>query len=398
MRPYPAIRMTARASHAVEALRRLSGIRLRQVYCTLQCVMCAAVVTVITTSRATAEPRALAQSARLYRVARAPETAQVERLRGRAQERTNEGLRAFPGGFRAICERTQALPLPADNPAVQQGRRRALQLLARQAVTRKLRLDAALLELDRARALAPHDPDVGLLRVRVLSLWEDPVSLEPCRVRDRSAEAAHALRELLTRTPELRSSESLLELGLLFARHGAYAEAAAAYRRSIALALDPQACGVAYGQLAEVTMLAGDPARARPLYQHALRHISKGPDAARLSIGLAVALTRLGEHTQAVQQARGALEQSDRSLSPLGPDQVLFDPAEERAIYEAIALEALAQLQPETKTQSLQSAAERYTAFLSEAGPTHIYRLAAEADLNRVVDELSLTRNEVGER
>jgi tetratricopeptide (TPR) repeat protein len=362
--------------------------------CTLQCVL---YLGVDMPTRAHAEPRALSQAARLYRIARAPDSRSVERLLDRAEARTDEGLRAFPGGFRAICERTQALPLPADNPAVQEGRRRALGLLARQAVTRRLRLEAALLELDRARALAPNDPAISLARVRVLALWEDPGSLPTCRVRNRAAEAAQVLGELLRGFPELRSSERLYELGMLLARQGAYGEAAAAYRQAIALAFDAESRSAAYGQLAEVTMLAGDPAEARRHYLRALRNTPKGPEAARLTFGLAVASSRLGEHAQALEHATRALEQSDHSLDPLGPDQVQFDPAEERAVYEAIALEALAQLRPDQKARSLQAAAERYTTFLTESPPANLYRLAAEADLSRITAERSRPTGHLGD-
>lgn len=349
---------------------------------------CALLWTITLPAPLYAEARPLTHSAHSYRAARAPDSTRIERLLQEAADHARDGQRALPGGFRLMCERTLALPLPVDNPAVQEGRRRALTLLARQALARRARIDAALQELERAERLDPRDAEVTRTRARMLALWEEPASIEQCEVHGRAADAADALRALHREHPELRSSDTWFELGGLLARTGAHADAAAAYRQAIALAFDPSERSAAYARLAEATMLDGDAHAALAHYERALANIEAGPDAALVRFGLAVALDRAGEQDAALEQAVLALEQAERSLDVLGPDSVLFEPPFERAIYEGLAHEALAQVRPETRVASLQTAAQRYSTFLSQVDRDHVYRNAAEADLRRVLAQL----------
>jgi hypothetical protein len=107
-----------------------------------------------------------------------------------------------------------------------------------------------------------------------------------------------------------------------------------------------------------------------------------------LHFGLAVALDRTGEHAAAIEEAVEAMEASERSLDVLAPDNVDFEPANERYVYQALAHEALAQLKPEERASALEAAAESYAAFLTRVDANHLYRNAAEADLRSVVAQL----------
>jgi tetratricopeptide (TPR) repeat protein len=335
-----------------------------------------------------AEDKPLEQSPWLYRIARSAHGAEVESLLAHADGYVASALRAFPTSFRIICERTQELRLSVDSPAVRKGRSRALALFSQQALARRDALDRALADLERARRLEPDDFEIARARVRVLALWEEPGSIERCEVRQRTAAAIDALRTLHALRPEQVSSGSSFELGGLLARSGDYEGAAVAYRHAIALAFEDVERSSAYAQLAQVTMLAGDAAAALPYYQRALASAAPGRASAILRFGLAVALDRLGEHAAALEQAVLALEASERSLDVLAPDNVQFEPASERFVYEALAHEALAQLMPEAKALSLEAAAESYAAFLTRVDGSHLYRNAAEADLRAVVTQL----------
>lgn len=354
------------------------------------CVMWA-VATLSFHVRADAKP--LEQSPWLYRIARSVHGAEVDALLDRAEDHLDTALRAFPTSFRTICERTQELRLSVDSPAVRKGRSRALALFSQQALVRRDALDRALSDLDRARRLEPNDPEIARARVRALALWEEPGSLERCDVKQRTAAAIDALRELHALRPQEVASGSLFELGGLLARQADYAAAAAAYRRAVSLAFDDSDRSVAYAQLAQVTMLSGDAAAALPDYQRALATAAPGRASALLHFGLAVALDRLGEHPAALQQAVLALEASERSLDVLAPDNVQFEPAAERYVYQALAHEAMAQLMPEAKALSLEAAAESYAAFLTRVDASHLYRNAAEADLRAVVAQLGAAGN-----
>ncbi|HKP56061.1 MAG TPA: hypothetical protein VJV78_05065 [Polyangiales bacterium] len=339
-------------------------------------------------SAAVAQTRPLAQSAVLYRIARAPEAERAKTHVLRAERQLAIGLRALPNGFRAICERTYELRLAAESPAVRAGRSRALQVFWQQGVQRRDALDAALHEVELARAITPRDADLARLRAHILVLWEEPTSLERCEVGQRTRAAIQALREWHELRPELASSTSWAELGALFAREGEYVNASIAYRRALALALDARERSTAYAQLAQATMLAGDAAAALPYYQRALASAEPGRTSALLRLGLAVALDRLGEHTRAIEQAVLGVSAVERSLDWLGPDSISFEPASERFVYRALAHEALAELMPEARALSLEAAAESYAAFLSRASAGHLYRNAAEADLRAVVEQL----------
>lgn len=327
----------------------------------------------------------------LYRIARAPHSADVDVLLQRAEHHVQAGLLAFPTGYRVICERTLQLRLSVDSPAVRKGKRTALELFTQQARARRASLDRALAELARAGKLDPTRPDVARARARALVLWEEPTSTDSCQVRQRTQEAIDALHNWHALTPEHASSESLFQLGSLYAQLTAYSNAAAAYRRAVSLAFDDTERSAAYAQLAQVTMLAGDAAGALRYYERALEQAQPGRASALVRLGLAVALDRVGQHPAALEHAVKALEASDRSLDVISPDHVQFEPESEGYVYRALAHEALAQLTPDARTASLEAAAESYAAFLTRVDANHVYRNAAEADLRAVVTQLERT-------
>ncbi len=339
-------------------------------------------------ARAHAQSKPLAQTPWLYRIARATHTADVDVLLQRAERHVDAALIAFPTGFRVICERTHQLRLSVDSAAVHKGRTRAIALFSQQAMLRRAALDRALAELTRAERLDPANVEVARARAQALVLWEEPSSLESCEVRQRTAEAIAAMQKWHALRPDQVSSSNMYELGGLYARQADYANAAAAYRRAIALAFEDAERSAAYAQLAQVTMLGGDASAALPYFERALESAPPGRASALLRFGLAVALDRLGEHPAAVEQAVLALEASERSLEVLAPDSVQFEPASERYVYEALAHEAAAQLMPEAKALSLEAAAQSYAAFLRRIDSGHLYRNAAEADLRAVVAQL----------
>lgn len=340
--------------------------------------------------RADAKP--VEQSPWLYRIARTAHGAEVETLLERAEDQVDTALRAFPMSFRTVCERTQALRLSADSPAVRKGRSRALAVFSSQARVRREALDRALADLDRAAKLEPNDPEIARARIRALALWEEPGSVERCEVRQRTAAAIEAVKALHALRPEEVGSASVFELGALLTRQGDYAGAAAAYRRAIALAFDDAERSAAYAQLGSATMLGGDAVGAVPYYRSALSSAGPGRASAVLHLGLAVALDRSGEHGAAVEAAVRGMEVAERSLDVLAPDAVEFDPGSERFVYLALANEALAELKPEDRASFLDAAAENYAAFLTRVDAGNVYRNAAEADLRAVVAQVSASR------
>jgi tetratricopeptide (TPR) repeat protein len=327
------------------------------------------------------------QSAHLYVQARGDASARAERLRDAALHRIGEGMRTLPGDYRRLCERTQRL-LALHEPD-RDAPSRALEQLARQARQRSAHIEAALGLLDRAIALEPRSAQLRYTRARALALWERPEAQPSCRVQRRSREAIAAFEEVQALDPQFEAGEVAFRLGLLHTLEHAFSAAQTAYRRAIALALDPSDARIAYGNLAEVTMLAGDPAGALRDYDQALAQSASAEDYALLQLGAAVALDRLGEHEAAVTRAQSALESSGRSLSPLRAPGVFFEPESELHEYEGLGNEALAALAPEAAPISLDAAAASYRAYLDTARADDPYRRTAQANLEAVQRELA---------
>jgi tetratricopeptide (TPR) repeat protein len=330
--------------------------------------------------RAEAAPQHV--STLLYRLARTTQATRADQLLRQASARVREALRSAPSDFRTVCEHTRALRLAVDDQTARAGRRRALAILTRQAAVRRAYLDDALARLQQALQLDPNNPEVVQATARVLSLWEEPRSLDSCQVRRRDDEAIAAFERLTALDPTFAASEVAFQLGLLHTRTHAFEAAAAAYTRAIALSFDARDEATAYGNLAEVIMLAGDPARALEQYEHALKLSQGGRDYALVLFGAAVALDRLGEHDAALEKAAAAVDAAGRSLAVLRAPGVFFEPDYELAYYEALGHEALARLLPETRALALDSAAASYRAFLDSAEPSNPYRVSAQLNLS----------------
>ena len=323
-------------------------------------------------------------SAPLYRRARAHPVTDSERLLRQAVACIREALRATPADFRTLCERVKSMHVPGDRRAAQLGQRRAIAALARQSLERRAYLDDALARLDGALGLDASNPRVLETRARTLSLWEEPVAIDECRVRRRDAEAIDAFERLTHVAASFHAAEVAFQLGILHTRVHAFESAQADYARALTLALDARDVATTQGNLAEVTMLAGDPAAALPHYERALQLTPAGRDYALLSLGLAVALDRLGEHDAALQKAAIAIDSSGRSLAILHTAGVFFEPDYEVYYYEGLGNEALAQLMPEARALSFESAAASYRAFLDAADGDNPYRVNARSNLDHV--------------
>ena len=335
-------------------------------------------------ARVQADAGAQHHSALFYRQAQASQASDAERLLRQATARIRDAMRASPADFRTMCERTRSLRFPIDNDATRTGRRRALGVLARQALERRAYLDDALARLDRALTLEPNNPALLETRARVLTLWEEPRSLDDCQVRRKDALAIAAFEELVKRDATFDAARVAFELGLLRTHTHAFEAAATAYARAVELAFDTRDSASAQGNLAEVIMLAGDPAAALPHYERALQLTPAGRDYALLLFGLAVALDRLGEHDAALQKAAAAVDSAGRSLAILRAPGVFFEPDYELSYYEGLGHEALARLLPESRALAFESAAASYREFLQAAANDNPYRVNAQANLDGI--------------
>jgi tetratricopeptide (TPR) repeat protein len=336
--------------------------------------------------RADAAPRHV--SSLLYRLARTSQAPRADQLVRQATDRLREALRAAPSDFHTLCEHARALRSALDEQTARAGRRRALAVLARQTVQRRAYLDDALARLRDAQRMEPSNPEIVQTTARALSLWEEPQSLDSCRVRRRDAEAIAAFEQLASLDPTFAASDVAFQLGLLLTRSHAFEAAAAAYARAIVLSFDARDVATAQGNLAEVIMLAGDPARALPHYERALKLAQGGRDYALVLFGAAVALDRLGEHEAALEKAMAALDAAGRSLSVLRAPGVFFEPDYELQYYEALGQEALARLLPETRALALDAAMAGYRAFLEHAESGNPYRVSAQLNLDQLSSEL----------
>jgi tetratricopeptide (TPR) repeat protein len=327
-------------------------------------------------------------SAPLYRLARTSQAPRAEQLVRQATDRLREALRAAPSDFHTVCEHTRALRLAVDDQTARAGRRRALAVLVRQTVQRRAYLDDALERLREALRMDPKNPEIVRATARVLSLWEEPQSLDSCLVRRRDSEAIAAFEQLADLDPTFAASDVAFQLGLLLTRSHAFEAAAAAYARAIDLSFDARDVATALGNLAEVIMLAGDPARALSHYERALKLAQGGRDYALVMFGAAVALDRLGEHEAALERAMAAVDAVGRSLAVLRAPGVFFEPDYELQYYEALGQEALARLMPEARALALDAAAAGYRAFLEHAELDNPYRVSAQLNLDALLPEL----------
>lgn len=327
-------------------------------------------------------------SAALYRYVAQPGKRRAEELARQALSALQQAMQTLPAPWRALCERTRALPLPASSDDTRAGRLRALVVLSEAALLRRASIDSALARLDVALTYAPDDPGLLYTRAQALSLWEEPKNLEGCDTRRRDRETAQTLERLSLADPTYHAARVAFDLGVARTRERDFDGAALAYGRAIALSWDPRQSAVTHANLAEVTMLAGQPARAVVHYERAIALARGGRDYPLSLLGLSVALERLGEHEKARDSAVKAVEASGRTLAVLDAEGVFFEPPHERHYYRALGHEALAQLLTESRASELGQARAEYEAFLEEAPEDDLYQSAARASLSRVAQEL----------
>jgi tetratricopeptide (TPR) repeat protein len=318
-----------------------------------------------------------------------PREQRARQLLRSARAHEQEAHRTFPGDYRAVCGRALEGLNASDSLAGVRGRGRALRALAHQAFRRRALLDAALARIDRALALAPDDGDALYARARVLAQWEQPGPVWTCSSQRRDPEAIAAFEALQIRHPELAPATVAFELAVALTRSQRFADAAQAYERAAALALDGENGATVRSNLAEMTMLAGDLQGAVDHYERALRSSNGGRDYLLALWGLSVALDRLGEHTAAIQHAQKALHAEGWTAQALRSDGVFFEPPHELHYYEGLAHEALADHDPTARTRELRAASVSYRAFLAGAGDHSTFTQAAETALSRVQSALT---------
>lgn len=321
----------------------------------------------------------------LWRSLTRPHARRVQQLLRQARHHVELALRAAPGDWLTMCQRTMARARLSDEPRAHQDRMRALSRLAAVAMQRRAHLDNALRRLDAARALQPDDPEVLLATSAALALWEQPGPLWQCQAKRRDRDAIAVLQRLARVDPTHLSGEVAFQLGILHTRTGDFATAAADYARAAALALDRDAVPMMETNLAEVTMLDGDLLTALTHYERAAEASRGGRDYLLALWGEAVALDRLGEHEAAVQTARRGVQGEGGGMRVLRSDGVFFQPTHEIHYYEALGHEALAALKPAQAGAAWAAAAASWRAYLAEARRGSEWRAIADENLARVL-------------
>ena len=231
-------------------------------------------------------------------------------------------------------------------------------------------LRSALLRFERALLIDPVDREALYLRAYALARFEEyePSTGETQR-RDR--EAIDAYLRLQTVDAHYNAGEVGFELGLLYTRIEEFPEAIAAYEYSIAHALSPRNTAVTHSNLAEARMMSLDLVGAVRDYERAIELAQGSRRPLNLGLplfGLAVALDRLGETSEAQQRATEAVGVAGQSLDHLHEDGVSFDPASEIHYYEALGHQALAaSADGEAQRRLLRAAVLSWQAYLSRA-------------------------------
>ncbi len=228
--------------------------------------------------------------------------------------------------------------------------------LARDAVDRFALADQAQSLAERAMTSQPKDPMPHLMAGRAL-LMADPRHPETCRPRacERAAQVLKRAREL--DEPGLIDDRITFELGIVYSRLGAYAEALAEYDRALRTvsadrsgengtwtALDhARRRAQLYGNSAETLMALGrlDEAIARYRRAEADAMINSSIYADELELaqfGLGVALDR-DEQPEKAEQAIATAIARDPNMRLLSSDAVFFEPPGDKAYYVALGYE-----------------------------------------------------------
>jgi tetratricopeptide (TPR) repeat protein len=247
---------------------------------------------------------------------------------------------------------------------------------------RRAAVENAIARFERARALAPQDPEVLYLCGKALSLWERRTPSG--RIEKKSRDAIARFEALRKVDPLYEAADVAFELGILFTRESDFARAAEEYQRALSLRIDEASRGVILGNLAEVTMMSGDLEEAVTLYERAIHE--GGADERLLSLwGLAVALDRLGEHGEALERARRALRDDQRPMGVLKQSSVFFVPGYEAHYYDGLGLLALAEEQAGEGTDAETIARDAAKALSRASSPTTL--AALKQVLSALADE-----------
>jgi tetratricopeptide (TPR) repeat protein len=217
-------------------------------------------------------------------------------------------------------------------------------LVRERLVKRAVACENALARLELARAITPEDTEVAYALALAMSLWERPE--QGCAVSRRDADAVELWRAVRALDPSFEPEQVSTELALVYTRVGDLQAAVREYEGLVELtAHAPRRALLAHGNLAELLMMTGELRAAVAHYEAAVRFARDVDEPGALALsefGLAAALDRLGERTQALAAARAAVDRSDDSLRVLRSDGVFFVPAYEVHFYEALGQESRA--------------------------------------------------------
>lgn len=324
-----------------------------------------------------------------------------------ARRDTEVSARLLESAITLIACATEAARCPEDPPAPE--------VLWAQAAVR----------LERASARSPDDVDVRFLHAVAAT------RALPADASDAELEGVIALLEAMrARAPSHAASHVAFQLAILRTRAGDMAGAAAEYERasmvhglpptppSHTLAMwealliswhTPLSPSSMFGNWAEVTMLAGDAARAVELFEAAMAAEPAASFSGALARwGLALARDRAGQHRAAVEMACAAIDvglphdvamlerQRQVTRDRWGPfaalhdPDVFFEPHYEIRAYEALGHECLAgrSSSAEGRRMQLLRAERSWEAFAAEGGRESLWAEAARAALTVVQAEL----------
>ena len=269
-------------------------------------------------------------------------------------------------------------------------------LVRERLVKRAVATENAIARLEHARRTAPDDTAILYALALATTLWERPE--QGCAVSRRDGEARELWLAIRGLDASFEPETVGTELALVETRLGHLESAVDEYQTLVGLtAHAPRRALLAHGNLAELLMMKGDLREAVAHFQEATRFAREVDDMGALSLanfGLAAALDRLGERTQALTTAREAVDRGDDSMRVLRSDGVFFVPAYEVHFYEALGQESRADathvsLAPArargSRAESLSGALERALASplspseLAEVGRAHDAWLRASA-------------------
>ncbi|MDD9937360.1 MAG: hypothetical protein OXT09_27365 [Myxococcales bacterium] len=344
----------------------------------------------------TAPPKQERRSADLWASLAEPALQRARALREQALVHRAEAQRVLPSGWEQVCRRSLALGRGGESHAAVRGRMRALRALARQALRKRAHLDNALARLERAAELAPRDPEVLYEVAYTLAQWEEPGPLWSCTTRRRDGEALAAFERLRALAPMHRPRDVAHVMGNLLTRQLRFRDAADAQLRAIAFALDREALAIDYYNLAELTMLAGELEDAVVYYRSSMATGRSQREHLLPLWGLAVALDRLGEHGEAIAEARRAVAGGGGRMAILRAPDVFFKPDHEIHYYEGLGHEARAEMaEGLRRLQALHAAETSFQQFLAGAGERGAFAADAADNLRSLSERIEAARREL---